>query len=273
MKNKSFKSFLIFMSGFTIGGIFGTLVTKRYFESQYEENDEYDEYKRTLRDFYYYDEQDDEDDGINSTDHQEESRINGRMSDEERAKIKQKLDRNWEGTTNYAAMYKKQDDAENESNDVDSEICCGNCINYNYETGECCKNPDESVEVNYQNESCDSFEEFQSISEEEEIFEKHQKNKNRPPKIISAETFSELNPSIETEVLYFYADDKILCDENEEPIEDPEHIIGDCLDKYNFRNNDERIIFVMNYATDTAYEIQKVDAMWTDTHELVYPGD
>lgn len=269
------KSFLLFISGIAFGGTAGVLGTKKYFEDKYQKR--YEDDHRALEEYYNrtdeyvrasYDNEEEEDDRINPLDADEESRPNGRMSKEERDEIKKKLSRNWEGTTNYAAMYKKQNAVEDASNETsDEHICCGNCINYNYEDLTCCLDPDNPREVNYQYDSCEEFEEYLNDSDpEEEVFEEYQKNKDRPPKIISASAFSELNPSVDTEVLYFYAYDEMLCDENEEPITEPAAIVGDCLDKYGFRDNEERIIFVMNYAINTAYEIQKVDASWTETH-------
>ena len=71
---------------------------------------------------------------------------------------------------------------------------------------------------------------------------------------------------IDKEVLYFFAHDEMLTDDNEEPVEEPERLVGDALTKYGFNESDEMIIFVMNYNLDTCYEIQKLDSSWTDTH-------
>ena len=90
--------------------------------------------------------------------------------------------------------------------------------------------------------------------------------KIRTPKIISADTYGELPAHIDKEVLYFFAQDEMLTDDNEEPVEEPERLVGNTLTKYGFNESDEMIIFVMNYNLDTCYEIQKLDSSWTDTH-------
>lgn len=95
---------------------------------------------------------------------------------------------------------------------------------------------------------------------EKKTHEEHQKNKNRPPRIISAEESGNLDPHYEYETLVFYAYDEVLVDENDCVIEDPRHLVGDSLEKYDFINSDEEIIFVLNYELTTCYEINKVQA-------------
>ncbi len=109
---------------------------------------------------------------------------------------------------------------------------------------------------------------MQSIPiEDEEAFDEHQKNKDKPPRIISSETYSELPASVDKSVLYFYTYDETLCDgDTEDVIQDPETFIGDALTKYDFIDSPERVIFVMNYRLNTCYEIQKVDASWSDSY-------
>lgn len=89
--------------------------------------------------------------------------------------------------------------------------------------------------------------------------EDHRANMNRPPKIISEESLGELPGYIENQTLFFYQLDNTLTDEDDQIIDDPEYFLGDALDKYNFRENDEKMIFVRNFALDTVYEVQKVD--------------
>lgn len=247
------KNILLFVGGLAIGAASGILGTKKYFEDRYqkryeEDHDALEEYyhKRDeyTRDDHEEAEEEFEDDGVNPV--ETDSVPGGRMSPEERAEIKAKLNRNWEGTTNYAGMYREKNGY--------TERALAEGTAHPLDVGE----PGE--------EDPDDQNQEEVESAEETAFNEHQKNKDRPPKIISADAFSELDAHIETEVLYFYALDEMLCDENEEPIEEPERLVGDCLDKYGFRDNDERLIFVMNYALDTAYEIQKVDSSWTDTH-------
>lgn len=143
-------------------------------------------------------------------------------------------------------------------------MVCRNCANYDSE--QCnCQIIDEQVDTE---DSCSDFEYPGKTTPEEEAFDDHQRNKNKPPKIISAEAYGELPAHIEKKVLYFYAYDETVVDEDndDEPLTEPERLIGDALTEYGFIDNDERIIFIMNYALDTCYEIQKIDASWSDTH-------
>lgn len=275
------KNVLFLIGGLVVGAAGGIFGTKKYFDNKYQKM--YEEDRAYLEDYYierksYIDDEDVTEDAVNPP-MEGDSKPGGRMSAEERAEIKEKLNRNWEGTTNYAGMYREKngytdrelaegtahplDQGEpGEEDPNDQPSLCASCSKYAPVNRYCLEYECGVEEVN----TCSAWENGTIDSPEEMAFDEHQKNKDRPPKIISDEAFSELDAHIETEVLYFYAYDEMLCDENEEPIEEPERLVGDCLDKYGFRDNNERLIFVMNYSLDTAYEIQKVDASWTDTH-------
>lgn len=262
------KNILVFLTGAVIGGVAGVFGTKKYFESKYQKR--YEEDRDALEEYYHrtdeYIRRNDEETGdVN----QSESRQDGMMSQEERkaAKEKMKKDRGWKGSINYSGMYDKKEETEHpldqgEEGEIGPDVCCGNCVHYNFETGECSINEEDFDP----DDSCSDFTSASMETENEEAFDEHRKNLNKPPKIISYETYENLPAYIDHEILYFYAYDEMLCDDNEEPIEEPERLIGDALTKYGFIDNEERIIFVMNYAMDTCYEIQKVDASWTDSH-------
>lgn len=240
------KSFLLFIGGLVIGGGAGVFGTKKYFQNKYqkryeEDHDALEEYYRRTDEYIRQDtDEEDPEDEINPP-NETNSRPGGRMSAEERATVKEKLNRNWEGTTNYAGMYRERNGyTERKMVEAQHPLDQG-------EYGE--EDPEDGTET-----------------PEEIAFNEHQKNKHKSPKIISAETYSELPAHIDQEVLYFYSYDEVLCDDNEEPIEEPEKIVGDALTKYGFIDNDERCIFVMNYQLDTCYEIQKIDGSWSNTH-------
>lgn len=152
------------------------------------------------------------------------------MTKEESNSIKEKLKENYEKTTNYAAMY--QGDAANHEHPEDSDEDDENSV-YTEE--------DEAID-----ETID-----------------HQKTKNQKPKIISESALGDLPVRIEMETLLYFQDNDVLTTEDEEEIEDPESIVGDSLIKYDFKNNDEDRIYVLNYATDTCYDIQKVRGFYT----------
>lgn len=85
----------------------------------------------------------------------------------------------------------------------------------------------------------------------------HDINHRLNPKIIREDQYGE-NPYYKTEVLHFYNEDEILTDENDEIIENEVLVVGHCLDKYNFRNDNMKSIWVRNYQFDTDYHIVKI---------------
>lgn len=148
---------------------------------------------------------------------------------------KERLLENERKTTNYASMYKNKQD------------------------------PDPAIQADFR--QAEDLAEVESDDEtpEEQANKEHQENRNKPPRIISLEEYENLPAYISRETLYYYHYDEIVADDNEEEIPDPETYIGDALDKYNFRENeDEQIIFVLNPRLDKAYEIQRVMGAFTD---------
>lgn len=275
------KSIVLFVSGLFVGGAAGVLGTRKYFQDKYQKRYEEDHdaleeyYKRTdeyqMRDRTKGEKSEEQDENaVNPI--EEDSNPGGRMSSAERDEIKKKLNQNWAGTTNYAAMYRNVECFDGETHQAEEEYpkddvpeICKYCAHNASDSVGYCDLIEEPV--NFE-DTCSDFKyrDDHEISPEEEAFDEHQKNKDRPPRIISAEAYSNLPQSIDQGVLYFYAYDEMLCDENEEPVEEPERLVGDALTKYGFVDNDERILFVMNYALDTCYEIQKLDMSWTDLH-------
>lgn len=91
-------------------------------------------------------------------------------------------------------------------------------------------------------------------------FEQHQQHlkTNRKPRLITEDDYNGLEPHIAKSVLQYYSGNKVLCDEMDEPIEDAFRLVGDALDKYDFANSNELVVFVRNYVLDTAYEVQRI---------------
>lgn len=153
-------------------------------------------------------------------------RADGPLSQEERDEIKKKLINNYEKTSSYATMY-KEDKAAEEEHPVDSDE--------------------------------DEIDEEQA--EIDRANAEHRENFNKPPKIISAEEFNSLPGYIETGALYFYHYDEVLVDDEDDEV-DEGMLVGDCLDKYGFRDSEEEIIFVRNYQIDKAFKIHRVMGSW-----------
>ena len=207
------KSIMIFFGGMVSGAAAGILAVRTYYKKKYEKDyAALEEYYRGVDKYARQDHDEDEDDGINSP----ETRPGGRMTPEERKEIKEKLNQNWKGTTNYASMYRVKDGYteqklaeaqhpldQGEAGEAEPSIVepeCVNCSHFDPEEGYCTV----SEEHVNDDDSCSEFKE-RVETPEEEAFEDHQKNKNRPPKIISAETSGELPAHIDKEVLYFFA--------------------------------------------------------------------
>lgn len=148
----------------------------------------------------------------------ETGRENGPLDPVTRKEIKEKLKRNWEGTTNYAGIYQPHH-----------------------------KSPD-VVDP----------EEKESPRENDTEIPELVDRKMRDPKIISVEDAGNLMPDITSTCLYYYVDEDIIVDEDGNVVEDYERLLGKCLDKYGFKNDDESLIFVMNSEINTCFEIQKV---------------
>ena len=88
----------------------------------------------------------------------------------------------------------------------------------------------------------------------------------RKPKIISAESFENEMRHFDKQQLYYYVGDETLATEEEEIIRNVDQVVGDALDKYGFRENDESIIYVRNLDFSTDYEIEKVYSRFGDLY-------
>lgn len=95
-------------------------------------------------------------------------------------------------------------------------------------------------------------------SKSEEMNKEYDKNKNKPPRIISYEEAGNLGAHIRTDTVFYYTENDVVTDEDGIVIEDYPRLLGDCLDKYDFVGSDEMLIFVMNYELGVCYEVQKV---------------
>jgi hypothetical protein len=85
-------------------------------------------------------------------------------------------------------------------------------------------------------------------------------------KLIRAEEFGD-DCRFEPKTLFYYAGDDVLATEEDEEILDISRTVGKCLDKYGFRSNAERVIYVRNGNFGADYEIQKVDGFFSEQKE------
>lgn len=220
---------LYFVAGMVIGAVSGAFAYKKYAE-----------YKRLKQDDdIFMDEYEDIADAYKRHDQDFQSEVNpedgnckredGVLPKEEREEIKEKLKRNWDKTTNYASMY----------------------------------NGDHPMDSDEDEENPLTEEEEQAVEDALDATVDHINNAGKKPKIISYDAVADLPSYIDQENLFYYKVDDILANESEEVL-DVETFVGDALDKYGFRDNDEREIYVMNFALDTCYTVTKVDGSLSD---------
>lgn len=103
-------------------------------------------------------------------------------------------------------------------------------------------------------------EENKNLVDGYEITKETAYSKDKKPKIITGDSYYNEFHHFDKIALQYYFDDDILATEEDEEIDDVERILGDSLDKYGFRNNDESVIYVRNMAMGTDYEVFKVRA-------------
>lgn len=164
-----------------------------------------------------------------SDNYSREDQVNPSEDDED-DDIKERLMEGYEKTTNYAAMYK------------------GEAANYEHPLDD--DEDDEDTDVQY----------------DVDATEDHNRNRNRPPKMISADAVGDVPSYFDKETLTYYFDDDVLANEEEEELPDQETYVGDALTKYGFKNRDEEeTIYVINYALDTLYTVQKVFKSYQNT--------
>ena len=106
--------------------------------------------------------------------------------------------------------------------------------------------------------------ELEEQEKEEELYNEglrasmmHEMRRTERPKIIKEEDYGN-DGTLSQETLMYFAGNDILVTEDDEEIHDIPLVVGDCLDKFDFRHNNEKRIFVRNYKLGKDYEITKI---------------
>ena len=86
----------------------------------------------------------------------------------------------------------------------------------------------------------------------------HEAKRTMLPRIIKEEDYGSIGTH-KQESLFYYQGNDILVTEDDEEIHDLPLVVGDCLDKFGFRDNNEKRICVRNYKLGVDYEIIKID--------------
>lgn len=84
------------------------------------------------------------------------------------------------------------------------------------------------------------------------------KERDTKPKIIKDEDYGS-DGRYEESNLFYYPDDDILCDENNQEIGNPSTVVGDTLDKFDFRHNNQDHMCIRNFMLGLDYWIIKKD--------------
>ena len=122
------------------------------------------------------------------------------------------------------------------------------------------------AEIEHPRDDEEEDEEREADLKSEEFNDYYEKNKTRPPKIISVKDLGDYPEEFdETEWLYYNGDD-VMATEDGEVIEDYERFIGDSLDKFDFRNNAEESLLVVSFEYATIYEITKMFRAYSDVY-------
>ncbi len=77
-------------------------------------------------------------------------------------------------------------------------------------------------------------------------------------KVTREEFWSKEYEIYDKKTLYYYADDDTLVTEDDEIIVDVYTVVGNLLDEYDFKTNEEETIYIRNYFLETDYEVIKV---------------
>lgn len=226
---------IFFIGGAVIGALGGFFGAKAHYEKVYREYAE--ETINEMKQLIYGVPKDEEE-----VSEEQEEEINPiKWTDKKAAEVRERLERNRQGT-NYAAMYgtvKKEEPSHDNESAQDSE------------------DTEDSEDDDSETEN----------PELAEIVSRHEASKGRKPHLISADKAAELPTGIDMVELQFYDEDNVLADgDTEERISDVERLVGDCLRKYGFMDSDERVVYVMNDELDACYEVVRVDASYEETH-------
>lgn len=105
-----------------------------------------------------------------------------------------------------------------------------------------------------------------SDEDEEELYNEglkasleHEARRTQLPRIIKEDDYGN-DGTLEQESLFYYQGSDTLVTEDDEEIHDLPLVVGDCLDKFGFRDNNEKRICVRNYKLGKDYEIIKIDS-------------
>lgn len=109
---------------------------------------------------------------------------------------------------------------------------------------------------------------YNTMSDEEAKAAREFPREDNPgkPHIISLEEFSEEMEHYDKATIYFYEDDEVLADENEEMIQDVSGTVGDeALTSFGILSNDDEIVYVRNDKLGIDYEVIRLSKSYSES--------
>lgn len=212
------KSVIWFVLGLAVGAVGGILGTKSHFKKEAEEYAEAQTegirkfYESKTRTSY----------AGTETEEAPKKEEDNRSNQEKKQEIREKLQRNWKETTDYASMYQTK---EEENDAVDQAVTAIEEMERMEEESN--KNHDRAPRII-------SYEQVQDLD-------------------------TRFDYQV---LYFYSQNEVVVAEEGEEVIDDPGRILGDCLTKYDFAHSKEQIIWVLNYELDVVYEIQKLEGVY-----------
>jgi hypothetical protein len=106
--------------------------------------------------------------------------------------------------------------------------------------------------------------------EDEEDYEYEQRryepNSSEKPYVISIDEYSEENTHYDKITLYFYEDDEVLTEDDEEAIDDPNALVGDyALNCFGENSGDPEVVYVRNERLQIDYEVIRLSKSYQET--------
>lgn len=98
---------------------------------------------------------------------------------------------------------------------------------------------------------------------DEEAVQYHEEHKDKAPKVISLDEIDDTDivPKwFDTQTILYYQYDDTLINETDDTViltEEEEALFGNCLLDSGFNDNDDEYIYIINYALDVLYRIEK----------------
>lgn len=116
---------------------------------------------------------------------------------------------------------------------------------------------DNDLKVDESEEGFDARSGESEIDEEAEEY--HQQHFGFKPKIISETALGGIPTHYDHVCLTYYPEEDSMHDEDGFEVENYQLLVGDCLEEYNWRENEGQpdLIFVLNFELDTVYEVTR----------------